>query len=808
MTHPAQANPDLRLADRAVQAWDTSYVNRNEAGRPTDSAARALATDLAAGVSPLRLVRLRLTLSLLAMAILPLAIAAPLAYSIVNGQQATDRLRAERDSTAVAAALSTSLTRTQESVVRTAAGTIVSGLLGTPARTSVGTARAAMLTLDASADDGITDAALIDANDQVRIHVIGGRLVTGGQPFPPDDPVQSATLALQANNSFTSPVHANPAGTQVITIAAPIPGADGQTAVGVLRVDVSLAQILGSGANGLTGGSALAQLIDSSGNILSEAHGTGAVVPTDGTVATATVPGFDDWRVQVSEPAQSSSTPYVLLGGLALLAILLGGIILWMARQILHPAEELEASRGRLRQLYEVARLDALRDALTTLGNHRGFHEELNRQLEFARRYEQPLSLVLIDLDDFKLVNDTSGHAAGDELLTEMGRLTLQMIRTTDRAFRIGGDEFAILMPHTDAEGARVVSRRLLASALETRSSSMVQRSFSCSMGISTFPTLARDKRQLQAQADSALYWCKAHGRTMVQTFDPDRHRDIGLAGATRELSSAIAELTNRHALKAVYQPIVELKSGRVIGYEGLVRPLPDSGFSNAGELFAAAEVTGRQAELDQSCIDVVIAGAKELAADTILSLNLSPRTLESPEFSVSALIRQLERHGITPNRTILELTERESVDDLDRLRQNVAACHAAGLRLAADDVGAGNAGLRLLSQMQFDIVKIDLSLVQGGTQLKTSLAVVSSLQELAQRWGAWVIAEGVETAEQLELIRGLGISAGQGYLLGRPGDALDLGTVDLTALLNKDDWLHRLARTAQPMSARPSHSA
>jgi EAL domain-containing protein (putative c-di-GMP-specific phosphodiesterase class I) len=109
---------------------------------------------------------------------------------------------------------------------------------------------------------------------------------------------------------------------------------------------------------------------------------------------------------------------------------------------------------------------------------------------------------------------------------------------------------------------------------------------------------------------------------------------------------------------------------------------------------------------------------------------------------------------------------------------------------------------------MQFDIVKIDLSLVQGGTQLKTSLAVVSSLQELAQRWGAWVIAEGVETAEQLELIRGLGISAGQGYLLGRPGDALDLGTVDLTALLNKDDWLHRLARTAQPMAARPSHSA
>jgi len=773
-----------------------------------DPSAHALAADLAGGSSPLRLVRLRLTLSLIAMAVLPLAIAAPLAYSIVDGQQAADRLRAERDSTAVAAALGTRLDRTQEAVVRTAAGQIMSGLLSTPPRTSIATARAAVLTLGTSTDDGIREAAVIDGSGQVRIDMIGGKLVSGDPRVPANDAVLSSTLALQANNSYASPVHPDPSGAPALTIAAPIPGPDGQTAVGILRVDLSLAQLLGSGANGLTGGSALAQLIDSSGSVLTQAHGTGAVVPTTGTVATASVPGFADWRVQITEPQQSSQTPYVLLGGLALIVSFLGGLVLWMARQILHPAEELEASRGRLRHLYEVARLDALRDVLTGLGNHRAFHEEFDRQLEFARRYDQPLSLVLIDLDDFKLVNDTAGHAAGDELLGEMGRLTMAMIRTADRAFRIGGDEFAVLMPHTDAEGARIVGRRLLATALETRPGSNVQGSFSFSVGISSFPALANDKRQLSAQADSALYWSKSHGRTMVQIFDPDRHRDLGFAGASQELSASISQLATRRALKPVYQPIVELKSGRVIGYEGLVRPLPESGFSNASELFAAAEASGRQAELDQICLEVVIAGAAKLASDAILSLNLSPRTLEAPEFSVGALIRLLERHGITANRAIVELTERESVDDLDRLQRNVAACRAAGLRLAADDVGAGNAGLRLLSQMQFDIVKIDLSLVQGGTQHKTSLAVVSSLQELAQRWGAWVIAEGVETAEQLELIRGLGVSAAQGYLLGRPGESLEIGTVDLPSLLDRDDWLHRLARTAQPLSVRPSQSA
>lgn len=771
-----------------------------------DSTSATIASDFATGSSPLRLVRLRLTLSLLAMAILPLAVAAPLAYSLLDGQQAAERLRAERDSTAVAAAIATRLERTVDAVVRNASSPVLTGLFTDPPRTNAATARAALLTIGSPTDDGIREALVLDHRGKVLFWMVGGKTTTGSPKYDTSDDVLEATLALETNGTFRSDIHAGTGGAPMVTIAAPIPGANDDPS-GIVRIELSLAHLLRSGTSSLKGGGVLAELVDPGGQVLTRARASGAVVPADGTVAIADVPGFPEWRVQLTEPREAPSTPYALLAGLGLIVLFLGALIIWMARQVLHPAEELEASRGRLRELYEVARLDALRDVLTGLGNHRAFHEEFDRQLDFARRYDAPLALVLIDLDDFKLVNDTSGHAAGDELLAEMGRLTASTVRTADRAFRIGGDEFAVLMPHTDAEGARVVGRRLLAAALETRPSSSVAASFSFSIGISSFPALTTDRRELYSQADSALYWSKTHGRTMVQIYDPARHHALGAPKQNAELSTSIMELTVARSLKAVYQPIVELRNGRVIGYEGLVRPTPESGFKNAGELFAAAEASGRQVELDQTCLEVVIAGAAALSPETILSLNLSPRSLEAPEFSVPTLLRLLHSHEITPNRVILELTERESVEDVERLRHNVALARAAGIRIAADDVGAGNAGLRLLSQMQFDIVKIDLSLVQRGAQHKTSLAVISSLQELAQRWGSWVIAEGVETPEQLDLIRGLGISAAQGYLLGRPGESLEVGTVDLPSLLTRDDWLHRLARTPQalPLGTAPT---
>jgi EAL domain-containing protein (putative c-di-GMP-specific phosphodiesterase class I) len=185
-----------------------------------------------------------------------------------------------------------------------------------------------------------------------------------------------------------------------------------------------------------------------------------------------------------------------------------------------------------------------------------------------------------------------------------------------------------------------------------------------------------------------------------------------------------------------------------------------------------------------------------ELEPGVYLSVNLSPRTLESDLFHPIELTDIFARRGIAPEQLVVELTEREEVQDLEGLRRNAAACRRAGIRLAADDVGAGNAGLRLLSEIHFDIVKIDLSLVQGGILHDPSYAVLRALQELASRWSATIVAEGVETSEQLAAIRELGIAAGQGYLLGRPSRERPVQPIDLDSLL-PPDWLHQVGRPA-----------
>ena len=214
--------------------------------------------------------------------------------------------------------------------------------------------------------------------------------------------------------------------------------------------------------------------------------------------------------------------------------------------------------------------------------------------------------------------------------------------------------------------------------------------------------------------------------------------------------------------------------------------------------MFQAAEVSGRTVELDIACLNTVMETAARLRLPGVLAVNLSPRTLEMDDFSIHALLRMIIRHGLDPRHVVLELTEREAVEDIDRLRRAVEACRVAGIRLAADDVGAGNAGLRLLSQLRFDIVKIDMSLVQGGAANAGSLEVVRVLHDLADRWGALVVAEGIETPAQLDVVRSLGIGAGQGYLLGRPTDRPSSEPLDLERLSQSTDWLLERLRVAR----------
>jgi diguanylate cyclase (GGDEF)-like protein len=471
----------------------------------------------------------------------------------------------------------------------------------------------------------------------------------------------------------------------------------------------------------------------------------------------------------------------VLLVGCMLLG---PAVMAFLSRPLMRDIDQLSRENARLRELYGRARQDALLDGLTGLGNHRGFQEELVRQLEYAERTGSALALLLVDVDDLKRVNDERGHASGDKLLVAVGEIVQTSLHRNDRAFRVGGDEFAILLPGSDVDSGLTIARRLLAGALNGGDPSHPIDAFSLSIGVSAFPSPSNQGSLLYRHADAALYWCKRHGRTNAAAFDPGRHGIATDDRSIEDLTEVISAILADEMLRPVYQPIFSLTTGELVGYEGLIRPTEGAPIADASALFAAAERTDRTVELDFACLKVVADGVGELEPDVYLSVNLSPRTLESELFHPRELTSIFERRGIHPSQLVVELTEREEVNDLDGLRRNAAACRAAGIRLAADDVGAGNAGLRLLSEIQFDIVKIDLSLVQGGILHDPSHAVLRALQELASRWHATIVAEGVETAEQLSAIRDLGITTGQGYLLGRPARDRRVKPIDIESLL------------------------
>ena len=514
------------------------------------------------------------------------------------------------------------------------------------------------------------------------------------------------------------------------------------------------------------------------------------LVPFCVLMGTSAVVGF-----MPADPGRPERAIIVLVASAVFLPILMA----WLARAVLRDATALESERQELGELYGRARHDALVDGLTGLGNHRAFQDELARQLELTKRHGTPVSLLLIDVDDLKSVNDTKGHAGGDRLLEAVGQVAASILRRSDRAFRVGGDEFAILLPNSDVETGLAVARRILASALNGGDPSDEIDSFSLSIGVSAYPSPSTDGHYLYRNADAALYWCKRHGRTAVVAYDPGHHGAASDDRSVADLSAAIGTVLATRALRPVYQPIFSMTTGEPIGYEGLVRPADNAPFSDASALFAAAEAVDRTVELDMACLEIVAAGAHLPTGDTYISVNLSPRTLESSLFHPSELKAILLRHGIPPERVVLELTEREKVEDLEQLRKNVEACRRAGMRLAADDVGAGNAGLRLLSEIHFDIVKIDLSLVQGGTMHDPSHGVLRALQELARQWRVSVVAEGVETAAQLAVVRSLGISAGQGYLLGRPAGSMRSDRVDLDDLEASGDLDEVFAATDRP---------
>jgi diguanylate cyclase (GGDEF)-like protein len=406
----------------------------------------------------------------------------------------------------------------------------------------------------------------------------------------------------------------------------------------------------------------------------------------------------------------------------------------------------------------------ATRDGLTDLPNHRAFQDEFPDAVAAAARFQDPLALIMLDVDDFKLINDRHGHPQGDSILRVVSGV-LRSSRPGDRPFRLGGDEFALLLAHTDAEGARTVARRMCRNFAEV--------GVELSMGVSVLrPRLAPDT--LRAEADTALYDAKRRGGNRAVHFEEIREQVVV---TTPEKKEAVRRLVEEGRLETVFQAIWDFDAEALLGVEALSRPDPAYGLSGPAEAFDIAELIGRVHALDVLCANSALSTAPELGDGVLLFLNLSPSTLDLDADGDDWLCQAVQAAGRSPAGIVVEVTERfggrtaSVVRCLRRLREQ-------GFKIAVDDVGTGNSGLEMLREIDAEFVKLDRSIVVAAATEPGARAVLMAMATFARQTGAFVIAEGIEDADTLEFVRSIGhrelgsemiIQGGQGFHLGRP---------------------------------------
>ena len=430
----------------------------------------------------------------------------------------------------------------------------------------------------------------------------------------------------------------------------------------------------------------------------------------------------------------------------------------------------------------------ALTDSLTGLGNHRAFSDDFAREIARAKRNHQPLALALIDVDDFKAVNDNRGHGHGDDVLSAVGDL-LRTLRQEDRVYRVGGDEFALLLVDTDPAAARAVLMRLRDDA-EFR---LFGATLSMGYVNLTEPQLDQEPYEL---ADAALYEAKRSGRNAIVCFD-----DIGYP--VDVFSPRKAELVRRmiseQLISVAFQPIWDIDSNRPLAFEALARPVPELDLSGPQEAFDIAERIRQVYELDTLCIRKALESVTNLPEGATVFLNVAPASLAHVRFNPDAFVAQVRAAGVDPRNVVIELTERR-IDDQATIIRRAHDLQALGVRMALDDTGSGHAGLEMLSKLRLDFVKIDRSLLVKAVDDKGARGVLAGIIAIARETGSYLIAEGVENRALLDFACNAhdpgntaapGIRGVQGYLLGRP----ELGTVDPRALEEHHTFLEARSR-------------
>jgi diguanylate cyclase len=451
----------------------------------------------------------------------------------------------------------------------------------------------------------------------------------------------------------------------------------------------------------------------------------------------------------------------------------LGTILLLMFAAIIISALFWRTQRARSKAAALFAH-QARHDALTALPNRALLLERLEMELARAARRMEPVFLLWLDLDDFKVVNDSLGHEAGDRLLLEVGERLRVSLRPGDTPARMGGDEFTVLLADlvTEQDAIKVAERirTELGSPFEVDGLQMAVRA---SIGIAGSVPGQTTPQELLRNADIAMYGAKKQGKGQHQVFTPGMDE---AAWKRLELEAELRTAIEQHQFEIYYQPILDLHGGGVFEVEALVRwDHPTRGLVPPADFIPLAEETGLIVPLgawvlDHACHQVA---AWDPTGDNRhpplrLSVNLSAHQLRDPEL-LSGIEQALARSGLDPHRLTLEVTESSMIADPGNAKATLQALRQLGIRIAVDDFGTGYSGLASLKHYPVDSLKIDRLFIDGLGRDAQDTAIVHAVTAFANTLGLQVTGEGIETAEQLEQLQALGCDHGQGYYFAKP---------------------------------------
>jgi len=448
---------------------------------------------------------------------------------------------------------------------------------------------------------------------------------------------------------------------------------------------------------------------------------------------------------------------------------------------------ELNIARERARQL-------ATYDQLTGFANRALFQDRLEQAVASARRNRQRLAVLFVDLDDFKRVNDTLGHLAGDALLRLAAQRIGSCLHKSDTGARLGGDEFAILVTNLgDDEDAVRIAEKVLALLREPLAIKGASQVISASIGIASFPRDASGAEELLKRADSAMYQAKQAGRDRVACWDPTLkgNENAERVSQERRLRAAL----EGGELVLHYQPVVDVGRGRTVGAEALLRwRHPELGLVLPGEFLPIAENTQLIVPIGDWVLREACAQAARWQALGFpgfrIAVNVSPQQFQPGEF-VAKVRQALVDTGLRSDCLELELTERSLLHDGERTLAQFAMLKGLGVRMAIDDFGTGYSALAYLKQLPVDTLKIDQSFVRALATDPADATITSTIVQMAHALNLSTIGEGVETIEQMQLLASYGCSRMQGYLFSEAIAAEDFGRL----LDAKPFWWMRAGR-------------